>query len=429
MTPPVVGATPSTVSVVGGEVDYNFQGAWYEFNGVNDNGAPKVGKLLSATDTFESGKQYMAAVRITLSENLVFSSDFAGYINGNKAAFMGDASPSSNGVVIWAAYTPYEKDYYIDLTTVTPIEGEEIPGNPLVALNEYIPTRGSALARWYDEHGELIEGGKFVGGKVYYVTYILRSKPNSKLPSIAQTEFRVNGETPDNVELYQASSGDSYIYKITHAVHCVDKIEFYFTEGSYPEANASMTVDIERIVEQSDDLLTAYFDDDYSVQWYRDGYELDGANDLSLSFEIKDTLYTYYCVLTVGDTVLKSYEFVVTKHVHKYTGEYTYDSKNHEIACNDPNCDDYSGSVITEPHSLNADGNCLICGYVTAMLGDVNDDKKVDSVDYLLVKRACFKTYELDASQFVRADVNGDEKLDSTDYLLVKRIAFGTYKV
>ncbi|MBQ4316711.1 MAG: discoidin domain-containing protein [Clostridia bacterium] len=65
----------------------------------------------------------------------------------------------------------------------------------------------------------------------------------------------------------------------------------------------------------------------------------------------------------------------------------------------------------------------------TYMLGDVNDDKKVDSVDYLLVKRACFKTYELNEGEFIRADVSLDEIIDSTDYLLVKRIAFGTYTV
>ncbi|MBO5870592.1 MAG: discoidin domain-containing protein [Clostridia bacterium] len=63
------------------------------------------------------------------------------------------------------------------------------------------------------------------------------------------------------------------------------------------------------------------------------------------------------------------------------------------------------------------------------MLGDVNDDKKVDSVDYLLVKRACFKTYTLNEEETLRADVNCDSKIDSTDYLLVKRIAFGTYTV
>ena len=59
--------------------------------------------------------------------------------------------------------------------------------------------------------------------------------------------------------------------------------------------------------------------------------------------------------------------------------------------------------------------------------GDVNNDQKVDSLDYLLVKRACFKTYTLTDAEFIRAELSGDGKIDSADYLLVKRIAFGTY--
>ena len=62
-------------------------------------------------------------------------------------------------------------------------------------------------------------------------------------------------------------------------------------------------------------------------------------------------------------------------------------------------------------------------------LGDVNADGIVDSVDYLLVKRACFNTYALSDDEKVRADINADKIIDSTDYLLVKRIAFGTYTV
>ena len=61
------------------------------------------------------------------------------------------------------------------------------------------------------------------------------------------------------------------------------------------------------------------------------------------------------------------------------------------------------------------------------IIGDVDADGKVDSVDYLLVKRACFNTYDLSDDDALRADVNEDEIIDSTDYLLIKRIAFGTY--
>ncbi|MBQ4317089.1 MAG: discoidin domain-containing protein, partial [Clostridia bacterium] len=46
--------------------------------------------------------------------------------------------------------------------------------------------------------------------------------------------------------------------------------------------------------------------------------------------------------------------------------------------------------------------------------GDVNADKKVDSLDYLLVKRACFGTYTLSQEEYVRANVNRDDRIDST---------------
>ncbi len=59
--------------------------------------------------------------------------------------------------------------------------------------------------------------------------------------------------------------------------------------------------------------------------------------------------------------------------------------------------------------------------------GDVNADGKIDSLDYLLIKRTSFGTYVLDEDELKRADVNGDGKTDSSDYLLIKRIAFDTY--
>ncbi len=59
--------------------------------------------------------------------------------------------------------------------------------------------------------------------------------------------------------------------------------------------------------------------------------------------------------------------------------------------------------------------------------GDVNGDGKIDSADYLLVKRACFGSYTLDDASETRADVDSSGKVDSTDYVIVKRISFGTY--
>lgn len=64
---------------------------------------------------------------------------------------------------------------------------------------------------------------------------------------------------------------------------------------------------------------------------------------------------------------------------------------------------------------------------IETILGDVNNDAAVDSLDYILVKRACYKTYLLSIEEKQRADVDKNAKINAVDYLLIKRITFGTY--
>lgn len=61
------------------------------------------------------------------------------------------------------------------------------------------------------------------------------------------------------------------------------------------------------------------------------------------------------------------------------------------------------------------------------LLGDVNDSGTLDSVDYLLVKRASFGTYSFSNEEFSRADINKNKKIDATDYLLIKRACFNSF--
>ncbi|MBR5278941.1 MAG: hypothetical protein IKU23_06715 [Clostridia bacterium] len=62
------------------------------------------------------------------------------------------------------------------------------------------------------------------------------------------------------------------------------------------------------------------------------------------------------------------------------------------------------------------------------IVGDVNENGKIDARDYLLLKRAYFGTYDLDVPLDI-ADINGNGKLDARDYLLLKRAYFGTYTI
>ena len=61
--------------------------------------------------------------------------------------------------------------------------------------------------------------------------------------------------------------------------------------------------------------------------------------------------------------------------------------------------------------------------------GDVNGNGEIDSMDYVLTKRAYFGTYKLSAEQFEAADISGNGKIESMDYVYLKRMYFGTYEV
>ena len=60
-------------------------------------------------------------------------------------------------------------------------------------------------------------------------------------------------------------------------------------------------------------------------------------------------------------------------------------------------------------------------------LGDINGNGKIDSMDYVLLKRTYFGTY-IFKSQAV-GDINGNRQIDSMDYVLLKRAYFGIYEI
>lgn len=60
--------------------------------------------------------------------------------------------------------------------------------------------------------------------------------------------------------------------------------------------------------------------------------------------------------------------------------------------------------------------------------GDVNCDNKVDARDYMMLKRAVLRTYQLQENEARNADVNLDGSVDSRDYMILKRVVLRTYK-
>ncbi len=59
--------------------------------------------------------------------------------------------------------------------------------------------------------------------------------------------------------------------------------------------------------------------------------------------------------------------------------------------------------------------------------GDINGKDGIDSMDYVLLKRAYFGTYKL--SDIRIGDINDNEIIDSMDYVYLRRAYFGTYVI
>ena len=141
-------------------------------------------------------------------------------------------------------------------------------------------------------------------------------------------------------------------------------------------------------------------------------------------------------------------------HTHSEVGGWTSDKDNHwnECSCGeDLNKAPHTASdwVVVTPATIGKAGEevkkCTVCEYILEtkeipaleeekptpdsefMVGDVNDSKEIDSMDYVLVKRAYFGTFEFNEAQLKAADVNASGDIDSMDYVLIKRAYFGTF--
>lgn len=63
--------------------------------------------------------------------------------------------------------------------------------------------------------------------------------------------------------------------------------------------------------------------------------------------------------------------------------------------------------------------------YAPYMLGDVNEDTKINAVDALLILQYAVNKYELNDTQKLAADVNKDTKVNSVDALNILQYAVG----
>lgn len=203
---------------------------------------------------------------------------------------------------------------------------------------------------------------------------------------------------------------------------------YYFTgkAGSNWGTNTFSSKDIGSTFVQPDRSITIeyyYMPKTIEIYYFKTGEEYD--------WRIGTYVYgnTNYQFGYTDDGILLWEEDELTRPGYKFIGwSETRDATTPDYSTSDYMSESWFTDKVMFSGAKTEIGLYTVWEKVENLLGDVNNDKKVDSLDYLLVKRACFKTYTFSNDESKRADVNGDSKIDSSDYLLVKRIAFGTYK-
>lgn len=87
-------------------------------------------------------------------------------------------------------------------------------------------------------------------------------------------------------------------------------------------------------------------------------------------------------------------------------------------------CDGCGITINSAKHAFDANGGCK-CGYITAIKGDLNNDKVINSKDALILLQSVVGQINLNSTQKALADINKDSKCDSSDALLILQFTVG----
>lgn len=98
---------------------------------------------------------------------------------------------------------------------------------------------------------------------------------------------------------------------------------------------------------------------------------------------------------------------------------------------------DKNGNEVTDDKTIIGTGFKVVYTYdgiavdyvEVVVLGDINGDGKINSLDYLMAKRAFLNNIDLTSVQLKAASINGGDKVLSSDYLKIKRHFLGTFDI
>lgn len=146
------------------------------------------------------------------------------------------------------------------------------------------------------------------------------------------------------------------------------------------------------------------------------------------------TIYKSEKIMLIPESKLTQYNFKDAKYISGISENTPVSDFLKEFSNTNIKIIDYKGNSIT-------DGICktgfiinlyaedtLLDSTTLVVKGDINRDGKINSVDYLFVKRAFLGTVELDNTQLQAAYIK-ENKITAMTYLMIKRHVLGTYNI
>ncbi len=217
-----------------------------------------------------------------------------------------------------------------------------------------------------DEYYIMPEGMSFEAGKTYECAVQFEAKDGYRFTENREdaTGF-INGI--EGVVSVNYSTTRAYV-TVKFTVSEKDNLEVIFTKDSKPETGSKLTVDIDAMIELSDEFMEAYFENEISFQWYLNGSKMHGFTDISIDLLSEYAGKSVYVEITYGDNWLESDNLVIAK-----------------------------GTTVS------------------GLLGDVDGDGKVSIMDATAIQLYKAQMLELNDQQLANAEVDDDGKVSVMD--------------
>ncbi len=177
----------------------------------------------------------------------------------------------------------------------------------------------------YDEYYIMPEGMAFEAGKTYECAVKFETLDGYEFPVDKESASGyINGIKGVISPNYSATR--AYVtVKFTVAEN--NPLTVIFTEDSKAETGSKLTVDIDAMVEQSDEFMEAYFEDNVSFQWFLNGSRIDGLTDASIELLSEYAGKSVYVEVTYGDNSIESDNIVIAKGNFGILGDADEDTK------------------------------------------------------------------------------------------------------